>query len=151
MSSLPAGMGCPLQSGSAPCRAALPVPLLKSATQRLNYLSPLLRGGRGSQHSPFQGSEGHVRGHCSSSESPRQSEGSNRVTFQGIRQTVGIKSFTWKLALSLQALLLSPAQLSIFVPFTFRVVVRHVCECLVPGGAASTRQIQGALSKYWTA
>lgn len=116
MSSLPPGMEYPPaeQLCSLPGRAVGPT---AESSHVMFKLSPLSPGWRGSQRSPFQGNEGHVRGHRSRSESPWQSEGSNQVTFQGIRQTVGIKSFTWKLALYLQALLLSPSPTLYFCPF----------------------------------
>lgn len=104
------GWSIPLQSGSAPCQGRAVHPIAESSCEMFKFsLPPLFLGWRGRQCTPFWGSEGHVRGQCSRSESPQQSKGSNQVTFQGIRQTVGIKSFTWKLALYLQALLLSPS------------------------------------------
>lgn len=89
-----------------------------------------------------------MRGRCSGSEPPRQSEGSNQVTSQGIRQTVGIKSFTWKLALYLQ----SPAfvsQPSLLFVSLLPPVLCQVCQGLVPGCAASPGRVWGALSSYW--
>lgn len=129
MSSLPPGVGYPPAEWlcSLPGRAVGPAAGIGNVTFKLS-ISPLAGLARKPVF-PLWGNEGCVRGHCSSSESPQQSEGSNQVTFQGIRQTVGIKSFTWKLALYLQALLLSPSPTLYFCPF----YLQCCCASCMPG------------------
>lgn len=105
-------------------------------------------------NSPFQGSRGHVCGQSSSSGWPWQSQGSNQVTFQGIRQTVGIKSFTWKLALQLQALLLSSSPAFYFCPLSPSALscVAHLGSPGYTWGCAAwgeTLRQDGKVGKVW--